>query len=73
MPVWNDKMAGPQAASGQVPVNSAFTWGLLLCNEYQFRFSNVWALKHHSVHALDMSTIMVFLCVFGVAVQMKSA
>ena len=36
VPVWNDKRVGPQAASGQVAVNSAFTWSLLLCNGYQF-------------------------------------
>ena len=59
MPVWNDKMAGHQAASGQVSVNSAFTWNLLLCNEYQFCSSNVWVLQHNSVHDLDMSTIIV--------------
>ena len=32
-------MAGRQAASGQVPVNSAFTWSLLLYMGYQFCFS----------------------------------
>ena len=36
MPVWNDKMAGHQPASGQVSVNSAFTWSLLLFSGYQF-------------------------------------
>ena len=36
MPVWNDKMKEHQSASGQVSVNSAFTWSLLLCNGYQF-------------------------------------
>ena len=36
MPVWDEKMAGHQSASGQVSVNSAFTWSLLLCNGYQF-------------------------------------
>ena len=61
MPVWNDKMAGHQAASGQVSVSSAFTWGLLLCYAYQFCCSNVWVLQRHSVYALDMSTIIVFV------------
>ena len=59
MPVWNDKMTGHQAGSGQVSVNSAFTWSLLLSNAYQFCSSNVWVLQHHSVHASDMSTIIV--------------
>ena len=61
MPVWNDKMVAHQAASGQVTVNSAFTWSLLFCNAYQFCSSNVWVLQHHSVHALDMITITVFV------------
>ena len=30
--VWNDKLVGHQAASGQVSVNSAFIWNSLLCN-----------------------------------------
>ena len=61
MPVWNDKIAGQQAARGQVSVNSAFTWSLLLSNAYQFCSSNVWVLQHHFVHALDMSTIIIFV------------
>ena len=61
MPVWNCKMSGHWAGSGQVSVNSAFTWSLLLSNAYQFCCSNVWVLQHHSVHALDMSTIIVFV------------
>ena len=61
MPVWNDKMAGQQAASGQDMVNSAFTWSLRLCKEYQFFSSNVWVLQHHPVHALDISTIIFFV------------
>ena len=61
MPVWNEKMVGQQAASRQVSVNSAFTWSLLLCNGYQFCSSNVWVPQHNSVHALDMSTIIVFV------------
>ena len=61
MPVWNDRVVVHQAASGEVSVNSAFTWGLLLCNAYQFYSSNLWVLRHHSVHALDMSTIKVFV------------
>ena len=61
MPFWNDKMTGHEAASGQICVNSSFTWSLLLCNGYQFCISNVWVLQHHSVHALDMSTIILFV------------
>ena len=61
MPVWNDKMAGHQPASGQVSVNSALTWSLLLCNGYKFCSENMWVLQHHSVHAFDMSTIVVFV------------
>ena len=61
MPLWNDKLAGHQAAIGQVTVNSAFTWSLLLYNAYQFCSSNMWVFQHHSVHALDMSTIIVFV------------
>ena len=53
-------MVGHQAASGQVSVNSAFTWSLLLCNAYQFCSSNVRVLQHHSVHAFDMSIIIIF-------------
>ena len=63
-------MAGHEAASGQV--NSAFTCSLLLSNAYQFCSSHVRVLQHHRVHALDMSTIIVF-GVFEVVVQMKSA
>ena len=70
-PVLNDKMTGPQAASGQASVNSAFIWSLLLCNGHRLCPSNLWLPQHHSVHVLDMSTIIV--CVFGVVVQMKSA
>ena len=61
MPVWNDKGMEYQAASGQVSVKSAFTWSLPLSNAYQFCSSNVWVFHHHSVHALDMSTIIVFV------------
>ena len=61
MPVWNDKMAGHQPASGQVSVNSAFTWSLLLCNECQFCSKNMWVLQHHSVHAFDITTIIFFV------------
>ena len=60
MPAWNDKMAGHQAARGQVSVNSALTWSLLLCNAYQFCCLNVLVLQHHSVHALDMTIVIVF-------------
>ena len=56
-------MAGHQAASRQVSVNSAFTWSLLLCDGYQFCTSNTWVLQHHSVHALDMNAIIV-LCIW---------
>ena len=59
--VWNDEMAGHQTASGQVSVNSAFTWSILLCNAYQFCSSNVWVFQHPSVHAFHMSTIIVFV------------
>ena len=33
----------------------------MLSNPYQFFSSNVWVLQHHSVHASDMSTIIVFV------------
>ena len=58
-------MVGHQAASGQVSVNSAFTWSLLLCNAYQSCSSNVWVLQHHLMQALNMSTIIVFMCIWG--------
>ena len=61
MPVWNDKMAGQETANGQVFINSALTWSLLLCNAYQFCSSNVWVLQYHCVHTWDMSTIIVFV------------
>ena len=61
MPVWNDKMAGHQSASGQVSVTSAFTWSLLLYNGYQFCSKLMWVLQQHSVHAFDMSTIIVLV------------
>ena len=67
MPVWNDKMTGHQAARGQVSVNSAFTWSLLLSNAYQY-CSNVWVLQHHSVHASNLGTIIVFVY-FGLQYQ----
>ena len=54
-------MTRQQATSGQVSINSAFPWSLLLSNAYLFCSSNVWVLQHHSVHALDMSTIIVFV------------
>ena len=54
-------MAGHHAASGQVSLNSAFTWSLLFCNAYQFFSSSVWVLQHHSVHAFDISAITVFV------------
>ena len=54
MPVWNDKMAGHQSASGQVSVNSVFTWSLPLSSALK-----TWVLQHQSVHAFDMSTIIV--------------
>ena len=70
----NAKMMGYQAASGQVSVNSAFNWKVLLSNSYQFCSSIVWVLQYHTVHALDMSTIIILVfCVFGIAIQMKSA
>ena len=61
MTVWNDKMTAHQAASEQVSINSAFTWSLLLANAYQFCSSNMRVIQHHSAHALDMSTIKVFV------------
>ena len=61
MPDWNDKIAEQQPANGQVSVNAAFTWSLLLCNGYQFYSWNMWVLQHHSVHAFDISIIIVFL------------
>ena len=38
-----------------------FAWSLLLSNAYQFCSSNVWVLQHHSMHPLDMSTIIAFV------------
>ena len=61
MPVSKDKITGHQATSGHVPVNSAFTWSLLLSNAYQFCHSYVCELQHRSVHALDMNTNNVFV------------
>ena len=72
MPVWNDKMVGHQAASGEVSVNSAFAWSLLLRNAYQFCSSNVWVLQHHPVHAVDMSTVIVSLCIWGCSLNQIS-
>ena len=69
MSVWNDKMAGHQSASGQVSVNSAFIWSLLLCNGYQFCSWHMWVPQHHSVHAFDMCTIMVFFVYLGLQVK----
>ena len=71
MPVWNDKMARQQAASEQVPVNSALTCSLLLCNAYQFCSSNMWVLQHYFVY-LRYEHHFSF-CVFGIAVLMKPA
>ena len=59
MPISNNNVTGHQAANGQVSVNSAFTRSLLLSNAYPFCSSNV--RVHHDVHALDMSTISVFV------------
>ena len=50
MPVWNDKMAGHEAASGQVSVNSAFTWNLLLSNAHRFRSSNEYFIISLCMH-----------------------
>ena len=66
MPVWNDKMAGQQAA------NSAFTCSLLLFNGNQSRSSKACVLQLHFAHAFDMNNIIVF-CIIGFVVQMKSA
>ena len=60
MPVWNDKMTGHQAGSGQVSLNSVSTWSLLLSSAYQFCSSNVWVRQHHSVHALDRSLGLLY-------------
>ena len=61
IPVWDAKIAGHHAASGQVSVNSACTWSLLVCNSHQFGSSYMRVLQHHSMHAFDMSTITVFV------------
>ena len=45
----------------QSGIHSAFTWSLLLSNAHQFFSSNEWVLQHHSVHALDMSFIIVLV------------
>ena len=42
-------------------VYSAFTLSLLLCNGCQFCSLHMWVLQHYSVHAFDMSTIIVFV------------
>ena len=63
-------MAGHQSASGQVSVNSAFTWSLLLCNWYQVCVCSLHmrVLRHHYVHVYDMSTIIAFVY-FGLQVK----
>ena len=61
MLVWHDKMAGHQAANGQVSVNATFTWSLLHYNAYQVSSSNMWKLQHHSEHALGMSTDIAYV------------
>ena len=70
MSIWNDKMAGHQAASGQVSVNWFFIWSLLLCKYIPALF-----FKHVST---SPSLIAYFwyeyhysFCVFWVPVQMK--
>ena len=68
MPVWNGRIAGYQRTSGQVSVNLASTWSLLLCNGYQFCSSHMWVLQHHPAHAFDMSTIIIFVY-FGLQVK----
>ena len=55
-------MAWNQTTNGQVSVNSAFSWSLLLCNANQLCSSNVWVLQHRSVHTLDMDTIIILVC-----------
>ena len=72
MPVWNEKMTGHQTASGHVSVKSALLGVYCSPFAYQFCSSNMWVLQHHSVYALDMSTIIVFMY-YGDAVRMKSA
>ena len=56
---WQD--GGTQGTSGQISVNLAFTWSLLLSTVYQFCSSNMWLVQHHFVHALDISTIIAFV------------
>ena len=56
---WQD--GGTQGTSGQISVNSAFTWSLLLSTVYQFCSSNMWLVQHHFVHAWDISTIIAFV------------
>ena len=65
MSVWLDTMPGQEAAIGQVSVNSAFSWSVLLCNGYQVCSRSVWVLQHHSAYALDMSTIFGFFVYLG--------
>ena len=61
MPVWNDRMAGHQQASAQVSVYSTCAWSLLPCIGCQLCCYHMWVLQHSSVHAFDMSTIIVFV------------
>ena len=61
MPILHDRMAGHQAANGQVSVNPAFTWSLLLCSAYQFWSPNAWVLQHQRMRLKNMSTILVFV------------
>ena len=66
MPVWNDKMTGPQISK----------WTGLCKFSFYLEFTAlqwipVLLLKHHSVHSFDMNTIIVFF-IFGFASHMKS-
>ena len=56
---WQD--GGTPVSKWKVSVYSAFTWSLLLCNGCQFCSWHMWVLQHCSVHAFDMSTIMLFV------------
>ena len=71
MPVWNDKGMEYQAASGQVSVKSVFTWSLPLSNAPVLFVKRV-SISSSLCACLGYEHHYSF-CVFGVAVQMKSA
>ena len=64
-------MTGQQAACGQVSLNSAFSWSLLLSTAYNICSSSVWALQQHCV-CLGYEHHYSF-CVFGGCNTKKSA